>query len=155
MTNPTALGGVPTVTAAYTTPIPPASTVGPDQPLTVAPTSSQQQPVWNPYQPVVTTAIPTAPSVAFSQTPGLPPYTGFPPGTTVTAGIVLPPTIPLPQKPETAHLFPQSPLPMPPRSGIETAAMASGVVPSMARAATTLATSKNVESFGNHYILLE
>lgn len=36
----------------------------------------------------------------------------------------------------TSHLFP-----MPPRSGIETTATASGVVPSVVRTATTLATS--------------
>lgn len=36
----------------------------------------------------------------------------------------------------TSHLFP-----MPPRSGIETMATASGVVPSVVRTATTLATS--------------
>ncbi|XP_046990230.1 Golgi reassembly-stacking protein 2 [Schistocerca americana] len=46
----------------------------------------------------------------------------------------------------TAHLFtvppPTAPMPaMPPRSGIETAATASGVLPSVARSATTLAAS--------------
>lgn len=43
----------------------------------------------------------------------------------------------------TAHLFsvPPPTAPMPPRSGIETAATASGVLPSVARSATTLAAS--------------
>ncbi|XP_067013362.1 Golgi reassembly-stacking protein 2 isoform X2 [Anabrus simplex] len=135
----------------------------PTKPVIPPPAPALQTPVIQPMSqsqpmPQVSTQPPSAtfttgtPTIAFGNYPYMPQVAGSvmtptaPPTSDIASGIAGMSLAGAPHPATlggtttmghtTSHLFP-----MPPRSGIETAATASGVVPSVARTATTLATS--------------